>query len=125
MAIQLLISALCASYAPPRLPHWHHSPPAEALPFAARVVVNALISDVDTKEKAVSRNVNPEVEKAVGSLAATTLALLAGDETAASEMVGHAAQKRELIRTALAAYDDCRSGTLSYEEACALFTRLS
>ena len=66
-----------------------------------------------------------EVEAAVTSLAATTLALIAGDEDAATALAGGAAEKRETVRKALAAYDDCSSGTLSYEEACALFTRLA
>jgi len=66
-----------------------------------------------------------EVEKAVGSLAAIMLALLSGDATAAQALAGSAEQKRETIRTAIAAYDDCASGTLSYDEACALFTKLA
>jgi len=53
-----------------------------------------------------------EVEKAVGSLAAIMLALLSGDATAAQALAGSAEQKRETIRTAIAAYDDCASGTL-------------
>ena len=63
--------------------------------------------------------------EAVGSLAVVTLALLSGDEAAAQELAGSAEAKRETIRTAMAAYDDCKSGTLSYEEACALFTKLA
>ena len=66
-----------------------------------------------------------EVERAVGSLAAITLALLSGDATAAQALAGSAEQKRETIRTAMAAYDECKSGTLSYPEACALFTQLA
>ena len=53
------------------------------------------------------------------------LALLSGDAAAAQAMAGSAEQKRETIRTAIAAYDDCESGTLSYDEACALFTQLA
>jgi len=66
-----------------------------------------------------------DVEKAVGSLAAITLALLSGDAAAAHALAGSAEKKRETIRTAMAAYDDCQSGTLSYEEAVALFTKLA
>lgn len=66
-----------------------------------------------------------DVERAVGTLASTTLALLAGDEAAAEALAGGADEKRAMIRLALEAYDDCHSGTLSYEEAVALFTRLA
>jgi ribonuclease Z len=65
------------------------------------------------------------VEEAVGKLAATTLALLAGDEVAAQALTGGAEKKRELVRLALDSYDDCKSGTLSFDEAVALFTRLA
>ena len=62
---------------------------------------------------------------AVASLAATTLALLAGDEAEAKALAGSAAQKRENINLAFSAYDHCSSGTLSYDEANALFTQLA
>ena len=63
----------------------------------------------------------------VGTLAATTLALLTGDEAAARAVNAgwSAAEKREAIRVALSAYDDCRSGVLSCDEATALFSDLA
>jgi ribonuclease Z len=66
-----------------------------------------------------------EVVAAVSSLAATTLALLAGDEAAATALAGSAQQKREKIKLAFSAYDHCGSGTLACEEAKALFTKLA
>jgi len=65
------------------------------------------------------------VEAAVGSLAAVTLALLTNNSAAAQALAGSAERKRETIRTAIAAYDDCKSGTLSYDEARSLFTKLA
>jgi ribonuclease Z len=67
----------------------------------------------------------PEAEQALASLAATTLALLAGDEQAAEALVGGARGKQELIHKAFEAYDFCESGTLSIEEARALFIDLA
>ena len=66
-----------------------------------------------------------EVERAVGSLAATTLALLTGDEAAAKAVAGGAAEKRATVLTAMSAFDFDKSGTLSAEEATALFSELS
>ena len=66
-----------------------------------------------------------QAEQAVTSLAATTVALLAGDEEAALELAGSAVRKRQLINDAFRAYDVCESGTLSVEEAKALFTNLA
>jgi len=65
----------------------------------------------------------PAAEQALASLAATTLALLAGDEEAAEALVG--SRKRQLIQQAFQAYDVCESGTLSVEEARALFVDLA
>mmetsp|Transcript_43377 Transcript_43377/g.98050 ORF Transcript_43377/g.98050 Transcript_43377/m.98050 type:complete len:554 (-) Transcript_43377:196-1857(-) len=66
-----------------------------------------------------------DVAAAVASLAATTVALLAGDEPSAHALAGGAEKKREMIQLAFSAYDVCESGTLSYEEAKALFTSLA
>merc|ERR1719191_1839304 len=66
-----------------------------------------------------------EVTAAVSSLAEITLALLTGNEEAARALAGGAVQKKETVTRVFAAYDDCKSGTLSYEEAQALFTRLA
>jgi len=65
------------------------------------------------------------VAVAVSHLAGVTLALLAGDEAAAHALAGGAEQKREMVKTALSAYDVCESGTLSRDEAQALFTNLA
>jgi ribonuclease Z len=66
-----------------------------------------------------------DAERALASLAATTLALLAGDEEAADALTGGAEQKKELIHKAFRAYDVCESGTLSVQEARALFVDLA
>lgn len=66
-----------------------------------------------------------DAEQALASLAATTLALLAGDEEAAEALGGGAEQKKDLIGKAFQAYDVCESGTLSVEEARALFVDLA
>jgi ribonuclease Z len=66
-----------------------------------------------------------QAEQAVASLAATTVALLAGNEQEALELSGGAANKRQMIHDAFRAYDVCESGTLSVEEAKALFTNLA
>jgi ribonuclease Z len=66
----------------------------------------------------------PAAEQALASLAATTLALLAGDEEAAESLTEETG-KKELIQQAFSAYDVCESGTLSVEEARALFVDLA
>ncbi|KAL3904595.1 MAG: hypothetical protein SGILL_010004, partial [Bacillariaceae sp.] len=72
----------------------------------------------------VSTPPTPAAEQALASLAATTLALLAGDE-AAAESLTEGKGKKELIQQAFSAYDVCESGTLSVEEARALFVDLA
>ena len=62
---------------------------------------------------------------AVSQLAGVTLALLAGDEATAHSLAGGAERKRVTVQRVLAAYDVCASGTLSREEAQALFTSLA
>ena len=74
---------------------------------------------------ALSSSPPPDAEKALASLAATTLALLAGDEQAAEALAGGARGKQELIHQAFEAYDVCESGILSTEEARALFVDLA
>ena len=67
-----------------------------------------------------------ETEQALATLAATILALLAGDEAAALALTGGSAeQKKNLIQKSFQAYDVCESGTLSVEEARALFVDLA
>jgi ribonuclease Z len=67
----------------------------------------------------------PETLDALSSLAQTILALLSGDEREARSLCGTAARKRELVEKTFRAYDTCGSGTLSVEEARALFIDLS
>jgi len=64
-------------------------------------------------------------EESIATLASTTLAMLAGDEESAKSLAGDSSQKRKIIQDAFAAYDVCESGTLSVEEAKALFTNLA
>jgi len=66
-----------------------------------------------------------DAEQALASLAATTLALLAGDEQAAEALAGGAERKKQLIHKAFQAYDVCESGILSVDEARALFVDLA
>lgn len=61
----------------------------------------------------------------MSQLAGVTLALLAGDEATAHSLAGGAERKRVTVQRVLAAYDVCASGTLSREEAQALFTSLA
>jgi len=67
----------------------------------------------------------PELQQAIQSLASTTLALLAGDETSASSLLGGASQKKLVVTRVFKAYDVCESGTLSVEEARKLFVDLA
>mmetsp|Transcript_12420 Transcript_12420/g.19122 ORF Transcript_12420/g.19122 Transcript_12420/m.19122 type:complete len:528 (+) Transcript_12420:118-1701(+) len=64
-------------------------------------------------------------EEAISTLASTTVAMLAGDEQSAKSLAGDSSNKRKMIQDAFAAYDVCESGTLSVEEAQALFTNLA
>jgi ribonuclease Z len=66
-----------------------------------------------------------EAEQALASLAATTLALLGGDEAEAQSLMGSASQKRETIHRLFQSYDVCQSGTLSVDEARSLFVDLA
>ena len=100
---------------------WHLSCRAEetwlhAVPTYSRAFPSCSAKETEATKPATA---------AVASLAATMLALLAGDEEAAANLAGGAAQKGETIQSAFAAYDACGSGTLSYEEAQALFTNLA
>ena len=80
---------------------------------------------VDPATALSSTSPSPDAEQALASLAATTLALLAGDEEAAEALSGGAERKRELIHQAFKAYDICESGRLSVDEARALFVDLA
>eukprot|EP00529_Nitzschia_sp_RCC80_P010297 CAMPEP_0113524778 /NCGR_PEP_ID=MMETSP0014_2-20120614/46392_1 /TAXON_ID=2857 /ORGANISM="Nitzschia sp." /LENGTH=761 /DNA_ID=CAMNT_0000422901 /DNA_START=164 /DNA_END=2445 /DNA_ORIENTATION=+ /assembly_acc=CAM_ASM_000159 len=66
-----------------------------------------------------------ETEKALSSLAATFLALLVGDEDAATSLSKDKHHKKSLIHDVFQAYDVCDSGTLSREEARRLFVDLA
>jgi len=83
------------------------------------------INTVDASSPLASSSPPPEAVDALTSLAQTTLALLSGDEAAADSLSGGAAGKRELVRKTFAAYDVCESGTLSVDEARALFVDLA
>ncbi|KAG7365154.1 beta-lactamase-like protein [Nitzschia inconspicua] len=78
---------------------------------------------VDVAAALASTPPTPAAEQALASLAAATLALLAGDEEAAEALTG--SSKQQLIQQAFQAYDVCDSGTLSVEEARALFVDLA
>mmetsp|Transcript_19833 Transcript_19833/g.42557 ORF Transcript_19833/g.42557 Transcript_19833/m.42557 type:complete len:596 (+) Transcript_19833:154-1941(+) len=68
---------------------------------------------------------SPEIQQALQSLASTTLALLSGDEDAASSLIGGASQKKHIVAKIFEGYDVCGSGTLSAGEARALFADLA
>ena len=74
---------------------------------------------VDVATALTTKSPTPAAERALASLAATILALLAGDEEAADSLVVRdgKSHKKRLIRRAFRAYDVCGSGTLSVEEA--------
>ena len=82
---------------------------------------------VDVATALTTKSPTPAAERALASLAATILALLAGDEEAADSLVVRdgKSHKKRLIRRAFRAYDVCGSGTLSVEEARALFVDLA
>ncbi|KAL7552099.1 hypothetical protein ACHAWF_015311 [Thalassiosira exigua] len=66
-----------------------------------------------------------EIQGALQSLASTTLALLSGDEDAASHLLGGASSKRHVVSRVFRHYDVCESGMLSVEEARSLFADLA
>jgi ribonuclease Z len=66
-----------------------------------------------------------DVTQALQYLASTTLALLSGNEDAASSLSDGAAQKKHVVSRVFQAYDDCGSGTLSTIEAQSLFVDLA
>jgi hypothetical protein len=66
-----------------------------------------------------------EVTKSLQYLACTTLALLSGNEEAASSLSDGAMQKKHVLTQVFRAYDNCGSGTLSSDEAGALFADLA
>lgn len=82
-------------------------------------------TDTSTIASYASSSPPPEAVDALASLAQTTLALISGDESTAESLSGGAAGKRELVQRTFAAYDVCESGTLSVEEARALFIDLA
>ena len=119
---------------------WHRSPfrlgavrtPPEDTPSYKTVAIaqigasgSEIIVVPESEVPFLAPDVSDEVTAAVSSLAATTVALLAGDAVAASALAGNAEQKRERIKLAFSAYDYCGSGALSYDEAKALFTKLA
>lgn len=96
-------------------PAFHSVPPLlEETEFVTR-------DDVETLGKPIEE----QAEQAVGTLASTLLAMLAGNEESAQVLAGGAAKKQKMIRDAFEAYDICASGTLSREEAEAFFTNLA
>eukprot|EP00579_Thalassiosira_antarctica_P018065 CAMPEP_0201938026 /NCGR_PEP_ID=MMETSP0903-20130614/40600_1 /ASSEMBLY_ACC=CAM_ASM_000552 /TAXON_ID=420261 /ORGANISM="Thalassiosira antarctica, Strain CCMP982" /LENGTH=597 /DNA_ID=CAMNT_0048479181 /DNA_START=44 /DNA_END=1837 /DNA_ORIENTATION=- len=97
-------------------PQRQHCRPNQAL-FSTKI-------DVPINREEISPS-SPEIEQALQSLASTTLALLSGDEDAASSLLGRASQKRHIVTQIFQAYDVCESGTLSVEEARALFADLA
>jgi len=92
---------------------------------AARTAVELRRPPSNASKLSVSAADPATVEAAVSSLAATTLALLSGDDAAAKELCGDTEARCARVRTALEGYDACRSGTLSREEAEQLFGSLA
>jgi len=88
-------------------------------------IVEIDIPSETIKECGMPSSPSEESVNALSSLAQTILALLSGDEVEARSLCGTAAQKKELVEKAFNAYDTCESGTLSVEEAQALFIDLS
>ncbi|KAL7522875.1 hypothetical protein ACHAWX_007631, partial [Stephanocyclus meneghinianus] len=77
------------------------------------------------KEQGGASTNSPALREALQSLATATLSLIAGDENSASSILGGASKKRHVISQVFEAYDICRSGTLSVEEAQNLFVDLA
>mmetsp|Transcript_26506 Transcript_26506/g.63589 ORF Transcript_26506/g.63589 Transcript_26506/m.63589 type:complete len:590 (+) Transcript_26506:45-1814(+) len=88
----------------------------------AQFSTNNVNAPVDREETSPS---SPEIQQSLQSLASITLALLSGDEDAASSLSGGANHKRHVVTQVFQAYDVCESGTLSVEEARALFADLA
>ena len=78
-----------------------------------------------TDDCAVRVSPPPGTVTALSSLAQTILALVSGDEAQARTLCWTASKKKQLIEQIFNAYDTCESGTLSVEEARALFIDLS
>eukprot|EP00580_Thalassiosira_gravida_P018622 CAMPEP_0201663872 /NCGR_PEP_ID=MMETSP0494-20130426/5528_1 /ASSEMBLY_ACC=CAM_ASM_000839 /TAXON_ID=420259 /ORGANISM="Thalassiosira gravida, Strain GMp14c1" /LENGTH=625 /DNA_ID=CAMNT_0048142545 /DNA_START=367 /DNA_END=2244 /DNA_ORIENTATION=+ len=78
-----------------------------------------------SREEITSPTGSPEIQQALQSLASTTLALLSGDEDAASSLMGGASEKKHIVTQVFNSYDACESGTLSVEEARNLFVDLA
>jgi len=72
-----------------------------------------------------STSSSEDVTQALQYLASTTLALLSGNEDAASSLSDGAARKKHVVSRVFRAYDDCGSGTLSAVEAQSLFVDLA
>eukprot|EP00535_Pseudo-nitzschia_heimii_P005639 CAMPEP_0197191514 /NCGR_PEP_ID=MMETSP1423-20130617/23543_1 /TAXON_ID=476441 /ORGANISM="Pseudo-nitzschia heimii, Strain UNC1101" /LENGTH=611 /DNA_ID=CAMNT_0042644173 /DNA_START=75 /DNA_END=1911 /DNA_ORIENTATION=+ len=87
--------------------------------------VRPLDAATEQVEERSSSSPSAETLDALSSLAQTILALLSGDEAQARALCGTAAEKLELIEKTFGAYDTCKSGTLSIDEARAFFIDLS
>jgi len=99
-------------------PQWQCNHPTQAL---SSTKIDAPIN----REEISPSTSSPEIQQALQSLASTTLALLSGDEDEASSLIGGASQKLHVVTQVFRAYDVCESGTLSVEEARALFVDLA
>ncbi|KAL7541558.1 hypothetical protein ACHAXR_011591 [Thalassiosira sp. AJA248-18] len=120
-ALQLYLICWCPSGVssfsqPPRQQQHHH---------ATQALSSTKISPSSINQEEISPTSSPEIQQALQSLASTTLALLSGDEDAASSLLGGASQKRHVVTQVFKAYDVCESGTLSVEEARTLFVDLA
>ena len=86
---------------------------------------SSAFSIITTPPPPSSTSSSEDVTRALQYLASTTLALLSGNEDAASSLSDGAARKKHVVSRVFQAYDDCGSGTLSAVEAQSLFVDLA
>ncbi|KAL9190671.1 hypothetical protein ACHAXT_000377 [Thalassiosira profunda] len=101
------------------------SVPSAAFGFLQPPICNVRSNTALHSTQADAPSTSPEIQQSLQSLASTTLALLSGDEEAASSLLGGASHKKQIVTQVFEHYDVCESGTLSVEEARALFADLA
>ena len=136
LGVHYLLHLLVFTFVPGPLvvPVLGFQPPQSSRPIGRRApAIGSTNLDIDAQpisrapiiSPTTSSTSSPQIQQALQSLASTTLALLSGDEDAASSLSGGAAHKKHIVTQVFQAYDVCESGTLSADEARALFADLA
>jgi ribonuclease Z len=109
------------------LPDSSPLPPRTTLARCSATTTTPLITTTTIATRSATNGdpLDDELERSLHHLASTTLALLSGNEEAAMSLSGGAGRKRDVVSGVFRAYDVCESGTLSAEEARALFVDLA